>query len=137
MRLASLGWRPDMLKFYSKRKKQAHPEARLQKVIVSHLLMNDAFYFSIPNESKRSPIMGAHLKAMGLYPGIADLGIVVDGKIHFLEVKAGDGVQSASQRDFAARCVIEKIPYKCVYNLTDALKTLSEWRAIKPVREVA
>ena len=119
------------------RRKAAHPEAALQKKIVQFLLMNDALYFAIPNEGKRSPIMGAHLKAMGLYPGIADLGIVVDGKIHFLEVKAPDGVQSASQRDFEARCVIENIPYKCVYNLTDALKTLSGWRAIKPVKVAA
>ena len=125
------------LPFYSKRKKAAHPEARLQKVIVSHLLMSGAFYFSIPNEGQRSPIMGAHLKAMGLYPGIADLGVVVDGKIHFLEVKDRDGVQSAAQRGFQATCAIQNIPYACVYNLTDALKTLSTWGAIKPARVAA
>lgn len=126
------------LKFYSSpRKKREYPEARLQKVIVSHLLMNDAFYFSLPNEGKRSPIMGAHLKAMGLYPGIADLAVIVDGKIHFMEVKDADGVQSASQRDFQARCLIEKIPYVCVYSLSEALKTLSDWRAIRPAKVAA
>ena len=122
---------------FHSRKKAAHPEAALQKKIVQFLLLNDAFYFSIPNEGQRSVVTGAQLKAMGLYPGIADLGIVVDGKIHFLEVKAPDGVQSASQRDFEARCVIEKIPYKCVYNLTDALKALSDWKAIRPVKVAA
>ena len=127
-----------MLKFYSKpRKKAAHPEAALQKRIVQFLLMNDAFYFSLPNEGKRSPIMGAHLKAMGLYPGIADLAIIVDGKIHFLEVKAPDGVQSASQRDFQARCVMLNIPYQCVFSLTEALSTLAKWGAIKPVKVAA
>lgn len=126
------------LKFYSqKRKKAAHPESALQKKIVQFLLMNDCFYFSIPNEGQRSIVMGAHLKQMGLYPGIADLGVVVDGKIHFLEVKAPDGVQSASQRDFQARCLMLNIPYACVFSLTDALKTLSEWRAIKNVRAAA
>ncbi len=126
-----------MLKFNSPRKKASHPEAALQKRIVQFLLMNDAFYFSIANEGKRSPIMGAHLKAMGLYPGIADLAIIVDGKIHFLEVKAADGVQSASQRDFQARCVMLNIPYACVNSLTAALETLSSWRAIKPVKVAA
>jgi len=127
-----------MLKYYSKpRKKAAHPEAALQKRIVQFLLMNDAFYFSLPNEGKRSPIMGAHLKAMGLYPGIADLAIIVDGKIHFLEVKAPDGVQSASQRDFQARCVMLNIPYQCVFSLTEALSTLAKWGAIKPVKVAA
>ena len=125
-----------MLKFYTKRK-TAHPEAALQKKIVQFLLMNDAFYFSIPNEGKRSVVMGAHLKAMGLCPGIADLGVVVDGKIHFLEVKAADGVQSAPQRDFEARCVMLNIPYKVVNSLTAALETLSAWRAIKPVKVAA
>ncbi len=127
-----------MLKYYSSpRKKAAHPEARLQKLIVQHLLMNDAFYFSIPNEGKRSVVMGAHLKAMGLYPGIADLAVIVGGKIHFLEVKDAKGEVSASQRDFAARCLIEKIPYQCVYSLTEALKTLADWKAIKPTRIAA
>ncbi len=127
-----------MLKFYSpKRKKAAHPEAVLQKRIVQFLLMNDCFHFSIPNEGQRSVVMGAHLKQMGLYPGIADLGIVVDGKIHFMEVKAPDGVQSASQRDFAARCLMLNIPYKLVNNLSDALATLSSWGAIKTARVAA
>ena len=125
------------LPFYSKRKKREYPESRLQKTIVQHLLMNDAFYFSLPNEGQRSVVMGAHLKAMGLYPGIADLAVIVDGKIHFLEVKSADGVQSASQRDFAARCLMLNIPYKLVNSLSDALETLTTWRAIKPARVAA
>lgn len=125
------------LKFYSPRKKAAHPEARLQKVIVSHLAMSGAFFFSIPNEGQRSVVMGAHLKAMGLYPGIADLAIVVEGKIHFLEVKDAKGVKSASQRDFEAFCIIQNIPYACVFSLTEALKVLSDWRAIRPVTVAA
>ena len=122
---------------FHSRKKATHPEAALQKKIVQFLLLNDAMYFSIPNEGRRSVVMGAHLKQMGMYPGIADLAVIVDGKIHFLEVKAAEGVQSASQRDFEARCLIEKIPYKCVYNLTDALETLSAWKAIRPVKVAA
>lgn len=127
-----------MLKFYSqKRKKAAHPESVLQKRIVQFLMMNEAFYFSIPNEGKRSVVMGAHLKQMGMLPGIADLGIVVDGKIHFLEVKDAKGELSASQRDFAARCLIENIPYQCVFSLSEALETLSSWGAIKTARVAA
>ena len=121
---------------FHSRKKATHPEAALQKKIVQFLLLNDAMYFAIPNERKDVTTIGK-LKALGMLPGIADLGIVVDGKIHFLEVKAPDGVQSASQRDFEARCVIEKIPYKCVYSLPEALKTLSTWRAIRPVKVAA
>ena len=126
------------LKFYSSpRKKIAHPEARLQKVVVSHLMMNGAFFMSIPNEGVRSAITGAHMKALGLYPGAADLLIIVEGRAHFLELKAPGGVQSASQRDFQTHCLLEKIPYEIVFSLADALKVLAEWKAIKPARIAA
>ena len=111
-------------------------EADLQKQIVEILQRNRAFVFSIPNERKDVTVLGK-LKALGMVPGISDLGIVVDGKIHFLEVKAADGVQSASQRDFQARCVMLNIPYKVVFSLTEALKVLSEWRAIKVAKVAA
>ena len=120
--------------FHGKKKKREYPESHLQKVIVSHLLLSDAFYFSIPNERNCGVEMMARLKAMGLYPGIADLGIVVDGKIHFLEVKAPDGVQSASQRDFQKRCQANNIPYAICFSLTEALAYLQHWRAIRPVK---
>lgn len=126
------------LKFYSPpRKKAARPEARLQRTVVQHLLLNDAFFMSIANEGKRSAIMGHELKLMGLYPGAADLLIVVEGRAHFLELKSEDGVQSASQRDFAARCLMLNIPYQCVFSLTEALEVLVAWRAIKPVKVAA
>jgi len=126
------------LKFYSPpRKKAARPEARLQRTVVQHLLLNDAFFMSIANEGKRSAIMGHELKLMGMLPGAADLLIVVDGKAHFLEVKSAEGVQSAAQRDFQARCVMLNIPYQCVFSLTEALSTLAKWGAIKPVKVAA
>lgn len=126
------------LKFYSPpRKKAARPEARLQRTVVQHLLLNNAFFMSIANEGKRSAIMGHELKLMGMLPGAADLLIVVDGKAHFLELKSPDGIQSASQRDFQARCVMLNIPYKVVFSLTEALEALSEWKAIRPVKAAA
>jgi hypothetical protein len=81
--------------------------------------------------------MGHELKLMGMLPGAADLLIVVDGKAHFLELKSPDGVQSASQRDFQARCVMLNIPYACVNSLTEALSTLAKWGAIRPVKAAA
>ena len=126
------------LKFYSPpRKKAARPEARLQRTVVQHLLLNDAFFMSIANEGKRSAIMGHELKLMGMLPGAADLLIVVDGKAHFLELKSPDGVQSASQREFQKRCQANKIPYAICFNLTEALAYLQHWKAIKPVKVAA
>ena len=126
------------LKFYSPpRKKAARPEARLQRTVVQHLLLNDAFFMSIANEGKRSAIMGHELKLMGMLPGAADLLIVVDGKAHFLELKSPDGVQSASQRTFQQDCRNNGVPYEIVFNLPEALKVLSDWRAIRPVKAAA
>lgn len=126
------------LKFYSSPgKKVARPEARLQRTVVQHLLMNGAFFMSIANEGKRSAVMGHELKLMGMYPGAADLLIVVEGRAHFLELKAPGGMQSASQRDFQAHCIQENIPYEIVFSLADALKVLSNWGAIKTARVAA
>lgn len=117
------------LPFYKTKGKNKieRPEARLQKNIVQHLLMSGVLYFSIPNERKCSPAAMNALKAMGLLPGVADLCIIIQGRAHFMEVKAPDGVQSAAQRDFQASCVIQNIPYALVNNIADALITLSSW----------
>lgn len=115
------------LKFYSRKKKREYPESRLQKVIASHLMMSGAFFFSIPNEAQRSPMMAAHLKAMGMLPGVADLCVIIQGRAHFMEVKSPDGVQSAAQRDFQASCVIQNIPYALVRDIGSALNALSAW----------
>ena len=117
-------------------KRQA-PEARLQKCIAQHLRLNGAFFWSVPNERKSSFANMAHLKAMGLLPGVSDLIIVVDGKIHCLEVKAPEGKQSDHQRAFALRCFDEGIPYVCIFNIGEALDVLTKWRAIKPTRLAA
>mgnify|MGYP001611768330 CR=1 FL=1 len=92
---------------------------------------------SLVNEGKRAAILGHELKLMGMRPGAADLLVVVEGRAHFLELKSADGVQSASQRDFQAACLLERIPYAICFDISSALKVQSEWKAIKPVRIAA
>lgn len=88
-------------------------EAQIQKSIVealSYLARKYRFIFhSIPNEAwhSRSRAEGAkrmaHLKAMGLTPGAADLLIIHKGKAHYLEVKRPGEKQSAAQLMFEDR----------------------------------
>lgn len=125
------------LPFYSKRKKRAYPESRLQKVIASHLMMAGAFFFAVPNEGQRSPMMAAHLKAMGMLPGCADLCVIVGGRAHFMEVKAEKGTRSENQLAFALLCARYDVPYACVHDIASALKTLSDWQAIHTAKAAA
>ncbi len=126
------------LPFYSStRKKRQYPESRLQKAIVQHLLFSGSFFHSVANERQCSVQEHARLKAMGLRKGCADLHIVVDGKSHYMECKAPGEKQSEDQKAFEADCIANGIPYACVNSLTDALKVLSDWGAIKPVKVAA
>lgn len=43
---------------------------------------------------------GAHLKAIGLIKGVADLTILWKGQAHFVELKTKDGRQSKAQKDW-------------------------------------
>lgn len=52
-----------------------------------------------PNEAKRSKVMGARLKAMGMMPGWPDLEIILlGGEVVFFEFKTAKGRQSESQK---------------------------------------
>ena len=122
---------------FHSRKKREYPESRLQKAIVQHLLFSGAFFHSIANERQCSVQEHARLKAQGLRKGVADLLVVVDGKAHYMECKAPGEKQTPEQLDFEADCKANNIPYVVVHDLPSALKTLSAWKVIKPVKVAA
>ena len=122
-----------MLKFYTKPKRQ-NPEARLQKAVVAHLMLTatpGVLWFSVPNEGKRSVVMGGHLNAMGMRPGTADIIFIRAGRAYAMELKAKGNVQSAAQLLFQADCQLAKTPYACCDNIDAALRTLRAWGMIK------
>ena len=83
------------------------PESRMQRALVQIVRLSErpgVVWHSIPNEGARSARFGAELKAMGLKPGVADMIFVIDGKAHYLELKAANGRLSETQRLFAADC---------------------------------
>ena len=62
----------------------------------------NAIAFSVPNEAKRTKTEAARLKAQGLWPGCADVIVLVLGRAPLaLEFKSGVGRQTAEQKDFA------------------------------------
>ena len=128
------------LNFYAPSKKKQRPEARLQKAVVQILKLDanpGVLWFSIPNEGKRSVVVGAELKAMGLRPGAADLCFIIRGRAHFLELKADNGKQSPEQLTFAATCAMAGAVYALAWTIGEALAILASWGAILRVRVAA
>jgi len=117
------------------KKPRQYPETKLQQVIVQHLWFRgaaDMEYFTVPNGVRMSPRTAAHQKSIGLKAGVSDLVIDVAGKIHYLEVKAKGGKQSAEQLAFQARALKRGAQYAVVDNIDTALQYLETWQAIKP-----
>lgn len=111
------------------------PEADLQRLVIQHLRLRHkpgVLFLSIPNESKRSAVMGGHLKAMGMLPGAADLLIVVNGMAHFIELKSERGKQTKAQEEFECDCIGGDVPYEVCNSIGEALYALQSWKAIKP-----
>lgn len=84
------------------------PEDDLQKTCLQYLLLavpqSEAIWFHVPNGGLRSKRTAAHLKSMGVLPGVADLVFILPGgKVGFVEMKAPKGRLEPEQRDFAAR----------------------------------
>lgn len=96
------------------------PEAELQKAVVQILrvgLSGGAFVFATLGERRVSPQAGKRLNDMGRLPGIADLGVVHEGRIHWIELKTdkapgvAKGYQSPAQHQFEATARLAGAPY--------------------------
>jgi hypothetical protein len=123
------------LKFYSTTRRQA-PEARLQKTIIQHLKLcgvEGLLWFHPANESKRSVVTGANLKALGMLPGVADLVIIKDGRAFFMEVKAEKGRLSDAQKEFAAAAVKAGAEWAVVHSIAEAITILRDWQVIRRI----
>jgi hypothetical protein len=121
------------LKFYTQTRRD-NPEARLQKTILQHLKIAgvpDLIYFHPANEGRRSVVTGAHLKALGMLPGVADLVIIRDGKAHFMEVKAEKGRLSDAQKEFAVLAVKAGAEWAVVHSIAEAITVLRDWQVIR------
>lgn len=115
-------------------------EAALQRAVVQTLkfkALPGVMYLHIPNQGLRSAGEGMNLKLMGMFPGAADLLIVIGGQACFLELKAPNGKQSDEQKLFAERCAACNAPYAIAHNIDEATRILTEWGAISGVRVAA
>lgn len=93
-----------------------HPE--LRKII-----------FHIPNEGKRTGRYGAHLKALGLRPGVSDL-FIAKGSHGFhgawIEIKSREGTLSPAQRAFFEDMRAQNYFTAACYSFEEIINTI-EW----------
>ena len=127
------------LPFHSKPKTLQRPEARLQKNLVSLLkltLRDDVMMFATFNEYKGKRAMKDR-KERGLLPGLSDMVFVIEGRAHFLELKAPGKDQNDNQVKFEASCDVLSLPYRVTDDINEAIEILGKWGALKARQKMA
>jgi len=76
-------------------------EDQIQKAVVEYLrtAFPDFVTFSIPNGSNKSRAQAGLFKATGLLAGMPDLGVLMPGRVVFMEIKASRGSLTKSQQE--------------------------------------
>ena len=96
------------------KKKYAQKESELQQQCVSWFRYTYPQYIicAVPNGGSRNAIEAAKLKREGVLAGFADLIIVADHRILFVEMKTEKGRMQDSQKAFKEK--VEKLGFKYV-----------------------
>jgi hypothetical protein len=112
------------------RQPRRHTEANLQTVLIQHIrtrARRDIFAFAIPNGGLRSSTEAMRFKAQGVVAGVPDLCIIVDGRAHFLELKAPGGRLSDVQRFVMRKLDEAGAVTATAVGIDEALATLDQW----------
>jgi hypothetical protein len=108
-------------------------EEDLHRAIVGMLVveMRAGVIFMHPaNGGYRSKAEAGRLKAMGVVAGAPDLLVIVDGRVHGLEIKTEKGRVSPAQKVMAERFAQAGAPFEVVRSVADARAVLRRWGAI-------
>lgn len=113
--------------------KRETPEADIQRAIVSTLrfvLPSGSIVHHCANEVTQAGQAGAKRQAilagMGVTPGFADLIVLSQGKVLFLEVKSTTGSLSDAQKVFRDAVQAQGFAWALVRSVEDALGALTE-----------
>jgi hypothetical protein len=109
------------------------PEADLQRAVVSAVrvaLPRTAIVQHCANEVTEPGPRGARRQAiltgMGVHPGFADLMVLCDGRVLFLELKSPKGRLSPAQEVFREAVLAQGFGWALVRSLDDALGALAD-----------
>lgn len=113
--------------------RRSTPEADAQRAIVQALrftLPHDAIVHHCANEVTEAGPRGARRQAilvgMGVHAGFADLIVISDGRVLFLEVKSQTGRLRKSQEVFRDTVLTQGFGWALVRTLDDALGALAD-----------
>ena len=129
-------------------KRRGTPEADLQRSVVTALkfaLPKTAIIHHCANEVTEPGPRGAKRQAilvgMGVHPGFADLMVLCDSRVLFLELKSLKGRLSPEQEAFRDTALAQGFGWALVRSVDDALGALADngftSRAQLPVRRAA
>ena len=129
-------------------KRRGTPEADLQRAVVQALrfaLPRTAIIHHCANEVTEPGPRGAKRQAilvgMGVHPGFADLMVLCDGRVLFLELKSQKSKLSPAQELFRDAALAQGHSWALVRSLDDALGALADHgfttRVAAPVRRPA
>ena len=129
-------------------KRRGTPEADLQRSVVTALkfaLPKTAIIHHCANEVTDPGPRGAKRQAilvgMGVHPGFADLMVLCDSRVLFLELKSLKGRLSPNQEAFRDTVLAQGFGWALVRSVDDALGALADngftSRAQLPVRRAA
>jgi hypothetical protein len=114
-------------------KRRGTPEADLQRAVVQALrfaLPRTAIIHHCANEVTEPGPRGAKRQAilvgMGVHPGFADLVVLCDGRVLFLELKSLKGRLSPAQEAFRDAVLAQGHAWALVRSLDDALGALAD-----------
>ena len=114
-------------------KRRASPEADLQRAVIVALrfvLPKGAVVHHCANEVTEAGPRGAKRQAilvgMGVHPGFADLIVLCDGRVLFLELKSLKGRLSPAQEGFRDAVLALGFGWALVRSLDDALGALAD-----------
>jgi hypothetical protein len=114
-------------------KRRGTPEADLQRAVVSALrvaLPKGAIVHHCVNEVTEPGPRGAKRQAilvgMGVHPGFADLIVICQGRVLFLELKSLKGKLSETQEAFRDAVQAQGFGWSLVRSLDDALDALAD-----------
>lgn len=108
----------------------AGPEDLLQMQVVRALkiVAPDCLVYHAANGGSRHPGEARKLKDMGVLPGVADLCFILsEGRAAFIELKAGKGRQTPSQKAFQEAATGKGALYAVCRSLDEVLATLKGW----------
>jgi hypothetical protein len=114
-------------------KRRGTPEADLQRAVIVALrfaLPTGAIIHHCANEVTEGSPRGAKRQAilvgMGVHPGFADLVILCQGRVLFLELKSLKGRLSPAQEEFRDAVLVQGFGWALIRSLDDALGALSD-----------